>query len=129
MKPDSRALSRLTAIVVALALGGCSSGPPQLPYPAFIAVEELPDAFIANLPGVRAKRLAGDPETRQFSSRIVIPPDWQFTTGASPGQSVEIFVLAGQLTVGEFDLTPGGYAWLPPGSSGSLPLDFCVPAR
>ena len=117
MKADFRYLVRLAAIASALA--GCSSGPPQLPYPAFIDVDALPDAFVANLPGVRAKQLAGDPETRQFSSRIVIPPDWQFTTGASPGQSVEIFVLGGRLQVGEFELTEGGYAWLPPGSSGS----------
>jgi len=100
-------------------LAGCSSGPPELPYPAFVVVDELPDAFIASLPGVRAKRLAGDPETRQFSSRVVIPPDWQFTTGASPGQSVELFVLAGELTLGEFTLERGGYAWLPSGSAGS----------
>ena len=119
MKTDSRFIVCFTLIVIALAPGACSSGPPKVPYPAFVAVDELPDAFIANLPGVRAKRLAGDPETRQFSSRIIIPADWQFTTGASPGQSVEIFVLAGRLTVGEFELTSGGYAWLPPGSSGS----------
>jgi quercetin dioxygenase-like cupin family protein len=119
MKIDARFIFRSSVIVLVLALGACSSGSPTLPYPAFIVVDELPNAFMANLPGVRAKRLAGDPETRQFSSRIVIPPDWQFTTGASPGQSVEIFVLAGRLTVGEFELTTGGYAWLPPGSSGS----------
>lgn len=113
MKPD-----HLFLLLSALWLAGCAAGKPELPYPAFVDVGELPDAFVANLPGVRAKRLAGDPQTRQFSSRVLIPPDWEFSTGASPGQSVEIFVLTGRLNVGEFPLGPGGYAFVPPGYPG-----------
>lgn len=108
----------LVATILACALAGCAAGGPEVPYPAFVVVEALPDAFVANLPGVRAKRLAGDPQTRQFSSRVLIPADWDFTTGASPGQSVEIFVLNGRVTIGEFSLTPGGYAFIPPGYPG-----------
>ena len=103
---------------VAISMAGCASGPPELPYPAFIVVDELPDSFAAGLPGVRAKQLAGDPRTQRSSSRIIIPPDWQFSTGASPGQSVEIFVLGGAIELGEFSLTEGGYAYIPAGSMG-----------
>ena len=99
-------------------LGACAASAPQTPYPAFIQTEELPDVFLAGLPGVRAKQLAGNPETRRSSNRIILPPDWQFTTGASPGKSVEIFVLAGEIALGDLPLGPGAYAYIPPGSTG-----------
>jgi len=108
-------------VLIALFLCGCASGPPTVPYPAFIAVDELPDSFIAGLPGVRAKLLTGDTRTRQSGSRIRIPPDWEFSSGASPGLSVEIFVLSGELSLGEYSLTEGGYAYVPSGSTG-LPM-------
>lgn len=106
----------MTGILVLLA--GCASGPPTVPYPAFIAVDELPDSFVAGLPGVRAKLLAGDSHTRRSGSRILIPADWAFSSGASPGHSVEIFVLAGKLFLGEYELVEGGYAYLPSGTTG-----------
>jgi quercetin dioxygenase-like cupin family protein len=112
--------SRFFAAIVLLA-SGCLSGPPTVPYPAFIVVDELPDAFVAGLPGVRAKQLTGDEHTRRSGARIEIPPDWAFSSGASPGLSVEIFVLRGAIDVGEYPLTVGGYAYIPPGSTG-LPL-------
>jgi hypothetical protein len=96
----------------------CAASAPQTPYPAFIQVDSLPNVFIAGLPGVRAKQLAGDPATRRSSNRILLPADWQFTTGASPGKSVEIFVLAGKITLGDLTLDPGGYAYLPSGTTG-----------
>ena len=99
-------------------LAACASVAPQTPYPAFIQVDELPDVFVAGLPGVRAKQLAGNPATRRSSNRILLPADWQFTTGAAPGKSVELFVLAGEIGLGEFALGPGGYAYVPPGSTG-----------
>jgi len=105
-------------VCLACVLAACASSPVPPPYPAYIAVGELPDAFVAGLPGVRAKHLSGDPRTQRASYRIQIPSDWSFTTGASPGQSVEIYVLAGAIQLGEFDLTKGGYAYLPPGLSG-----------
>lgn len=101
-----------------LLLTACASGPLRPPYPAYISVDELPDAFVAGLPGVRAKQMSVDPRTQRGSYRITVPADWSFTTGASPGQNVEIYVMAGELQLGEFTLTTGGYAYLPPGYSG-----------
>ena len=106
------------SVLLALLLAGCAAGKPQTPYPAFIQTDELPDIFIAGLPGVRAQQLAGNPSTRRSSNRILLPPEWAFTTGASPGKSVEIFVLAGEVVLGDLSLTAGGYAYVPHGSSG-----------
>lgn len=107
--------------IALLLITGCASGPPTTPFPAFVIVNELPDSFIAGLPGVRAKLLTGDTRTRQSGSRIRIPPDWEFSSGASPGLSVEVFVLSGELKLGEYSLTEGGYAYVPSGSTG-LPM-------
>jgi len=111
-------LRRTACFCLSLALAGCAASPAQLPYPAFVVVDELPDVFIAGMPGIRAKSLAGDAQTRRSSSRINLPADWQFTTGASPGMSVEIFVLAGEIRLGDLELQPGGYAFVPSGSTG-----------
>ncbi len=97
---------------------GCTSGPPKLPYPAFVQADELEDRFMATLPGVRAKQFAGNPKTRRTSNRIDLPTGWQGTSGGAPGKSLEIFVLAGDLDVGDIKLGPGGYAHVPPGSFG-----------
>jgi len=103
---------------VQVSLSACTSGPPELPYPAFIQVDQLEDVFMASLPGIRAKQLAGDSQTRRTSNRVDLPPGWSGTSGASPGRSLEIFVLAGQLTVADIVLGRGGYAFLPAGSLG-----------
>lgn len=95
-----------------------SGGPPKLPYPAFIQVDELEDMFMASLPGVRAKQLSGDPQTRRTSNRINLPPDWKGTSGGMPGRSLEVFVLSGELTLADIELEAGGYAFLPAGSLG-----------
>jgi hypothetical protein len=116
----NRSWSAVGVAFVLLATG-CASGPPAVPYPAFIVVDELPDTFIAGLPGVRAKQLAGDVHTGRSGTRIRIPADWAFSSGASPGLSIEIFVLSGELYLGEYLLTVGGYAYIPPGSTG-LPM-------
>ena len=108
--------STISLFIVLLA--GCAAGPPPVPYPAFITVDELPDAFVAGMPGVRAKQLSLDPHTQRASHRMLLPADWSFTTGASPAHSVEIYVMAGSLTLGEFQLDAGGYAWIPSGSPG-----------
>jgi quercetin dioxygenase-like cupin family protein len=115
MNTESRGKCLLLA---ALLFTGCASQPPAPPYPAYIAVDELPDAFVAGLPGVRAKQLSFDPRSQRASYRVAIPSDWSFTTGAAPMHSVEIYVLAGDLKVGEFELEPGGYVYIPPGMSG-----------
>ena len=105
-------------VVLVAMLAACASKPLEPPYPAFLQVDEMPDVFIAGLPGVRAKQLAGNPQTRRTSNRIVLPADWEFTTGAAPGLSVEIYVLAGTMTLGGFEMSVGGYAFVPPGSTG-----------
>jgi len=108
----------LTLCLCVLLLTACASGPPQLPYPAFIQVDELEDIFMATLPGVRGKQLAGDPQTRRTSNRIDLPPEWQGTSGGMPGRSMEIFVVEGLLEIADIELPPGGYAFLPAGSLG-----------
>ncbi len=105
-------------LTLCLALAGCASGPPELPYPAFVQVDELPDVFMASMPGVRAKQLAGDPKTRRGSKRIDVPPEWSGTSGGMPGRSLEFFVVEGSMTVADIELGRGGYAFLPAGSLG-----------
>ena len=111
-------MKRVCFISVVLLLSACASGPPELPYPAFVQVDELDDVFMAALPGIRAKQLAGDPQTRRTSNRVNLPPDWSGTSGGMPGRSLEIFVLAGTVTLADIDLAAGGYAYLPAGSLG-----------
>jgi len=108
----------LILIVASVVIFGCASGPPKLPYPAFIQVDELEDIFMASLPGVRAKQLSGDAQTRRTSNRIDLPKDWKGTSGGVPGRSMELFVIAGELTVADIALQAGGYAFLPAGSLG-----------
>ena len=115
---SSRACLVAALLAIMLVLSACAASAPQTPYPAFIQVDDLPIVFIAGLPGVRAQQLAGNPRTRRSSNRISLPPDWQFTTGASPGKSVEIFVLEGEVGLGDLTLGSGGYAYIPPGSTG-----------
>lgn len=101
-----------------LLIAGCASGPPKMPYPAFLQSDDLQNIFLANMPGVRAKQFSGDPQTRRTTNRIDLPAGWQGTTGSAPGKLLEIFVVAGQLRVGDIDLGPGGYAHVPPGTLG-----------
>lgn len=100
-------------------LTGCALGSPTLPYPAFIQADELPDVFVAGLPGIRAKQFANNPQSRRSSNRLLLPADWQGSTGASPGKSVEMFVLAGEITLGSMALKAGSYAYIPSGFTGS----------
>jgi hypothetical protein len=112
-------MTRFIALLVTLlSLVACSSGPPKLPYPAFVQADELEDIFMASLPGIRGKQLAGDPLTRRTSNRIDLPPDWSGTSGGAPGRSIEIYVLAGRLRIADIELDSGGYAFLPAGSLG-----------
>lgn len=110
--------TRILSALFTLVLAACSSGPPTLPYPAFMQVDELDDIFMASLPGIRAKQMAGDSMTRRTSNRIDLPSDWQGTSGGSPGRSLEIFVVAGEMTIADIELGSGGYAFLPAGSLG-----------
>jgi hypothetical protein len=110
-----RPASLLSAVLL---LAACASGPPDVPFPAFIQADELDVVFIAGLPGARAQQLAGDPLTRRTSNRVDLPAAWRGTTGGAPGRSMEIFVLAGVLELADLELGPGGYAYLPAGSLG-----------
>lgn len=105
-------------LTLCLAMAACASGPPELPYPAFVQVDELPDVFMASMPGVRAKQLAGDAKTRRGSKRVELPAEWSGTSGGMPGRSTEIFVAEGSMTVADIELGRGGYAFLPAGSLG-----------
>ncbi|MDH3622064.1 MAG: DUF4437 domain-containing protein [Gammaproteobacteria bacterium] len=105
-------------LIAIISLAGCAGSSPKLPYPAFVQVDELEDMFMASLPGIRGKQLAGDPQTRRTSNRIDLPPDWKGTSGGVPGRSMELFVVQGTLRIADIDLPPGGYAFLPAGSLG-----------
>ena len=112
-------MRKLASILfLSVVITACSSGPPKVPFPAFIQVDELPDVFLASLPGARAKQLAGDSQTRRTSNRVDLPADWRGTSGGMPGRSMEIFVLGGVLTIADIELPAGGYAYLPAGSLG-----------
>lgn len=112
-------MTRIFALCLSvLLLSGCATASSKAPFPAFIQVDELPDVFIASLPGARSKQLAGDSMTRRTSNRVDLPVDWRGTSGGTPGRSQEIFVLAGQLMIADIQLGPGGYAYLPAGSLG-----------
>lgn len=108
----------LIILMVAAVSVGCASGPDAPAYPAFVISEELPDLFLASLPGVRAKEYAGDMRSRTVSNRIELPSGWSGTSGGSPGKALEIFVLSGQLSLADVELTDGGYVFIPPGSLG-----------
>lgn len=111
-------LRTLQLLSVIALLAACTSGAPKVPYPAFLQVDELSDVFMASMPGIRAKQLAGNPQTRRSSNRIDLPADWQGTSGGAPGRSTEIFVLLGSLTIADIELPRGGYIFLPAGSLG-----------
>ena len=110
---------RTLLVCLTLALAGCATTRPSLPYPVFVQADELPDIFLAALPGVRAKQFAGNPQTRRSSNRIVMPANWSGSSGASPGKSLELYVLYGEMNIGDLTLSPGGYAWFPPGFTGA----------
>lgn len=111
-------MRRVVLLITMMLLAACASGPPKLPYPAFVQVDDLEDMFMATLPGIRGKQLAGDPQTRRTSNRIDLPPAWKGTSGGMPGRSMEIFVVEGLVTIADIELPPGGYAFLPAGSLG-----------
>jgi len=112
------ALKLLLSLGVSASIAGCAASSPKLPYPAFVQTDELSDVFLAALPGTRAKRYVEDYTTRTGRYRVSLPPSWSGTTGGVPDATVELFVLAGEVTVGDMKLIPGGYAYLPSGSLG-----------
>lgn len=116
---SSRRPSALLLFASLALLASCKSTGPNVPYPAYVSVDGLPDMFIAGLPGVRAKPLVGaTSDATGGSYRIDLPTTWQGTSGASPDKTLEIFVIEGELSVADVKLKRGGYAYLPPGTLG-----------
>ncbi len=105
-------------LFLAAILSGCASTPSNLPYPSFVQTDDLPDVFMATLPGVRAKRYAEDQANRTGRYRVDLPQEWTGSSAGTPDAALELFVIAGELVVGDIKLIPGGYAYLPSGSLG-----------
>lgn len=103
----------------ALCVAACASIAPNVPYPAFIQADDLPDTFLAGLPGARAKQLGGDAQSARSSIRLLLPASWDFGTGAAPDKSIEIFVLQGEVELAGVTLRPGAYAYIPAGYMGA----------
>jgi hypothetical protein len=114
-------LSACTYLLLAavLVINACAVIPPQVPYSVFVQADDLPDAFLAGLPGARAKQFGGDARSVRSSNRLLLPANWDFGTGAAPDKSVEIFVLQGEVELAGVTLRSGGYAYIPPGSMGA----------
>jgi len=111
--------SRNVALCAALTLMvACAGQKPEVSYPVFLQIADIPDTFLAGLPGTRAKILSSNLQSRRSSMLLQIPPDWNFGTGGSPEKTLELYLLEGDLTLGEFTLAPGGYAYLPARSMG-----------
>jgi glyoxylate utilization-related uncharacterized protein len=108
----------LLALATVALLAGCATSSPQVPYPVFVQQIDISYTFLAGFPGARAKVFSADTHSLRSSMMLQIPADWNFSTGAVPDKSVEIYVIEGDLTLGEFELGPGGYAYLPSGSMG-----------
>jgi len=109
---------RFWLLGLSLIIGACASKPPAPPYPAFTQADAIPDSFLAWLPETRSKIFTSDARTRRTSMLLQLPSDWTFTTGGAPDKTLEIYVLEGDLKIGEFELEPGGYVYLPSGSMG-----------
>ncbi len=116
--PFSMTLWSMSILSLALITGGCATGAKNVPYPAFVQAEELEYVYLAEMPGIMAKRFSGDPRSGRFSALLYLPESWRWNTGASPGKSVEIYVIAGEITLADLTLLPGNHAYLPPGSMG-----------
>lgn len=114
-----RTLPHLLLAAACVSLAACGASTPTVPYPAFVQVEDTQDIFLAEMPGVRAKQFAGDANSDRSSNLLLLPADWDFSTGAAPNKSVELFVLAGEIELGDMTLGQGSYAWLPAASMGA----------
>ncbi len=129
MDRTRRGIAATGVLAAAMLLGACASPPAaRVPYPAFIQATELEPVFTAALPGTRAQPLFLDSRRGVSSLLLTLPADWDWNAGGSPGKSVEIYVLQGEIRLGEFTLQPGNYAYLPPGST-SMPMSTDAGAR
>ena len=117
-KPFLLTLWSVSLLSLALICGGCATGARNVPYPAFVQADELEYVYLAEMPGIMAKRFSGDLRSGRFSALLYLPENWRWNTGASPGKSVEIYVIAGEIMLADLTLLPGNHAYLPPGSMG-----------
>lgn len=108
----------MSILSLALITGGCATAAKNVPYPAFVQADEIEHVYLAEMPGIMAKRFSGDLRSGRFSALLYLPESWRWNTGASPGKSVEIYVIAGEITLADLTLLPGNHAYLPPGSMG-----------
>jgi hypothetical protein len=109
---------KVLVLVVIGMLTACASNKPSIPYPAFVQLDTRPGSFVASFPGLRPKALFMDTRTGRSGYRLQVPAGWDWSTAATPGLSVEIFVLQGELHLADLTLQAGGYAYLPAGSLG-----------
>lgn len=124
-----RGTAAMSLLAAASVLCACASSPAgRLPYPAFIQADELETVFTAALPGTRAKPLFMDGRQGLSSLLLTLPADWEWNAGGAPGKSVEIYMLEGEIRLGDLTLQSGNYAYLPPGST-TLPMSTDAGAR
>src|SRR5688572_17615443 len=91
-------------VALATAFGACATAPPQLDYPAFVQTGDIEEGFTAALPGTRARQLFSQPETGRLTLLLALPQDWHWNTGAPPGKAVELYVLEGEIILGDITL-------------------------
>ena len=103
-----KAIRGFLLLALAWHVTACAPSQPDVRYPAFVRVDEIPDVFIAGLPGVRAKGLVGaDSDSAGGGYRIDLPSSWQGTSGASPDKTLEIFVIDGEQVSQPIGAMPG----------------------
>lgn len=123
-----KSIAVLLMLGTTLLVGACATAPADLPYPAFEQAQELEQSFIAALPGSRAKQLFVNSRSGRASLLLLLPADWTWNSGGAPGKTVEIYVLDGEIALGDLTLQQGNYAYLPPGSM-ALPMSTSSGAR
>lgn len=89
------------------------------PHIEFIHVQVLPwqDGLYAGpeRPGVTMRMLSLDDETGAASTMLRYPPGFHLATPPALAADEEIFVIEGDLSIGDIHLGPHGYAFLPQG--------------
>lgn len=88
------------------------------PHTEFIQAQALPWKTLgpyASRPGIEAKALSFDPESRAVTAILRYPAGWTFERTHYLDSDEEFFVLSGALVVNGESYAPGDYAYLPAG--------------
>lgn len=88
------------------------------PHLEFVQAQALPWKTLGadgSRPGVDAKALSFDPETRAVSAIIRYPAGWSLERAHHLDSDEEFFVLSGALIINGETYAPGDYAYLPAG--------------